>query len=380
MNAKWEQHLLPEIHTLKDKRVIVRVDFNMPVVDKIITDTSRFDVVIPFLKTLSSVGAKIIILTHYGEQGESLETIAKHVTKAIPFISFVPTLDFGEIKQSINNLKEGEGIILENVRMWRGETENIPSLSRSFASLGDIFINDAFSVSHRKHSSVVGIEENMLSYFGPTFTRELENLTKALNPEKPALLIIGGAKIATKLSLIEEYLNKGTTVFVGGALAHNIWKSRGIQIGKSFYDANYQLPESLLHHPLLLTPVDVVLESGENVLFDQIKENDSAVDCGNGTVEMLSKLITSSKTVIANGPLGLYEKGWLHGSEQVLTKLANTDVTSYIGGGDTVSIAHSLHLLNKFTFVSLGGGAMLDFLSSGTLPSIDAITGTDSRQ
>lgn len=374
MNAKWKQHFLPEIHTLKDKRVIIRVDWNMPITGGIITDTSRFDVTVPFLKDLSMAGIKIIILTHFGEKGESLKVIADYVTKSLSFISFVPTLDFDEIKQSVNTMKEGDAIILENVRLWKGETENIPSLSRSFASLGDVFINDAFSVSHREQSSVVGIAQNMLSYFGPTFKRELENLTKALNPEKPSLLIVGGAKIATKLLLIEQYLNKGVTVFVGGALAHNIWKSRGIPIGKSMYDSEYKLPEPLLRHPLLLTPLDVILESGDTVSFDKIPENAIAVDCGNKTIEMLGKIISESKTVIANGPLGLYEKGWLYGSEQVLTKLANAEVTSYIGGGDTVSIAHSLHLLDKFTFVSLGGGAMLDFLSSGTLVGIDAVT------
>lgn len=374
MNAKWKDHTMPDIHTLNNKQVIVRVDWNMPITDGVISDTSRFDVTVPFLKELSFVGAKIIILTHFGEKGESLGIIADHVTKSLPFVSFVPTDNFDELAQKSRQLERGTGMLLENVRRWPGETENLPSLVRSFASLGEVFINDAFSVSHREHASVVGIARATLSYFGPTFTRELENLTRALTPVKPALLIVGGAKIATKLSLIEQYLHQGVQVFVGGAMVHNIWKSRGLEIGESLYDPKYELAESFVNHPLLMTPRDVVLSDGRTVPFNKIPTDGVVVDCGNETVAMVEESILASKTVIANGPLGLYEKGWLHGSEQILTKLAHSRVTSYIGGGDTVSVAHSLNLLHNFTFVSLGGGAMLDFLASGTLPGINAVT------
>jgi phosphoglycerate kinase len=204
--------------------------------------------------------------------------------------------------------------------------------------------------------------------------RELENLTKALTPVKPALLIVGGSKIATKLALIEQYLDQGVHVFVGGAMVHNIWKERGLEIGKSLYDPEYKLPESFVRHPLLLTPTDVVLADGTSCPYNKIPADGIVVDCGNETVAMVNEAVHASKTVIANGPLGLYEKGWLHGSEQILTNLANSGVVSYIGGGDTVSVAHSLNLLHRFSFVSLGGGAMLDFLASGTLVGIDAVT------
>lgn len=374
MNTTWVHHAHPPVQTLKDKHIVIRVDWNMPVVDGKITDTSRFDATVPFLKDLSFAGAKLIILTHFGEKGESLEVIANHVTASLPFITFNPSLDFTELEHRSRELPSGKALLLENVRKWKGETDNIPSLGRSFASLGEVFINDAFSVSHRNHASVVGVASLMLSYFGPTCLRELEHLTKALTPEKPALLIVGGAKIETKLSLIQHYLDQGVTVFVGGAMVHNIWRARGIETGKSLYDQNYKLPLAFINHPLLLTPIDVVLESGETVLCTKIPPDGNVVDCGNETVALVSKVIEASKTVIANGPLGLYEKGWLHGTEKILVKLAETDVVSYIGGGDTVAVAHSLHLLQKFSFVSLGGGAMLDFLVSGTLPGIDAVT------
>jgi phosphoglycerate kinase len=157
-------------------------------------------------------------------------------------------------------------------------------------------------------------------------------------------------------------------------MVHNIWKEKGIEIGKSLYDPNYKLSETFINHPLLLTPKDVVLSTGQTVSVDKIPQDGIVVDCGNQTVEMLSSLMALSNTVIANGPLGLYEKGWLHGSEQILTKLGESTASSYIGGGDTVTVAHNLHLLSKFTFVSLGGGAMLDYLASGTLPGINAVT------
>lgn len=374
MNTTWSDHCAPDLRTLKGKRVIVRVDWNLPVNNNRITDLSRFEVSVPFLQHLASSGAKIIILSHFGEKGESLETVAKHVTKNLPFITFNQSFDFQELEKVSHALPEGGGVLLENVRLFKGEVENLSLLADSFATLGDIFINDAFSVAHRRHASVVALAERRLSYFGPTFERELRSLTQALTPVQPALLIIGGAKIATKLEIIKQYLNQGVKVFVGGAMVHNIWYERGINIGKSLYDPQYRLPESFYNHPLLLTPMDVVLATGEIVPVRSIPHDGVVVDCGPETVVAVNAIVDVSNTVIANGPLGLYEKGWLHGSETMLTHLAAAKVTSYIGGGDTVNVAHSLGLLQKFTFVSLGGGAMLDFLSSGTLPGIDAVT------
>ncbi len=374
MNTSWTDHCAPDLRTLKGKRVIVRADWNVPVNNGQITDASRLEVSVPFLQHLSSAGAKIIILSHFGEKGESLENVAHYVTKNLPFITFNQSFDFSELEKASRELTEGNGMLLENVRMFPGETENLSDLGDSFATLGDVFINDAFSVAHRKHASVVALAERRLSYFGPTFERELENLTKALSPVQPALLIVGGAKIATKLELIKKYLDQGVKVFVGGAMVHNIWFEQGINIGKSLYDPQYRLTSDFINHPLLITPTDVVLENGDKVPVKSIPKDGVVVDCGPETVEMVNKLVTVSNTVIANGPLGLYEKGWLAGSEKILTNLAESAATSYIGGGDTVTVAHKLGLLQKFNFVSLGGGAMLDFLSSGTLPGIDAVT------
>ncbi len=370
--------MIEDYSSLKGKRVIVRLDWNLPVTDGVVSDTSRADVTFEFLKKLSFAGVKMILMTHFGEKGESIEPILSYIKMHVPFITYTPSLSFDELEQASRDIKEGEAILLENVRMWKGETDNLPSLGRSFAALGDVYINNAFSVSHREHASVVGIPKNLLSYLGPLFVRELEHLTHALAPQKPALLIIGGAKIKTKLSLIERYLDQGVHVFVGGAMVHDIWKARGVEIGNSLFDGTTILTEKFLTHPFLMTPIDVVLESGETVPFYCIPHDGKVVDCGKDTVEMVSKTIAEAKTIIANGPLGLYEKGNLFGTEQVLTKIGTSNATTYIGGGDTVSVAHSLHLLRTFDFVSLGGGAMLDFLASGTLPGIHAVT--ESKQ
>ncbi len=378
MEKNWREHLIEDYSSLKGKRVIVRLDWNMPITDGVVSDTSRADVTFEFLKKLSFAGVKMVLMTHFGEKGESIEPILSYIKLHVPFITYTPSLSFDELEQASRDIKEGEAILLENVRMWKGETDNLPSLGRNFATLGDVYINNAFSVSHREHASVVGIPKNLLSYLGPLFVRELEHLTHALTPQKPALLIIGGAKIKTKLSLIERYLNQGVHVFVGGAMVHDIWKARGVEIGTSLFDGTTPLTETFLAHPFLMTPIDVVLENGETVPFYSIPHDGKVVDCGKDTVEMISKTIAEAKTIIANGPLGLYEKGWLTGTEQVLTKIGTSNATTYIGGGDTVSVAHSLHLLRTFDFVSLGGGAMLDFLASGTLPGIHAVT--ESKQ
>lgn len=374
METNWREHLLTDYASLKGKRVIIRLDLNLPVDNGKLTDTSRADVVIPFLKQLSFAGVRMVLMSHLGEKGESLEQVAAYMRSHLPFITFAPSLDIDELETKTRDLPEGEAMLLENVRLWKGETENLPSLGRSFARLGDIFINNAFSVSHREHASVVGIPKTLLSYFGPTFVREIEHLIPALTPEKPALMIIGGAKIKTKLALIERYLDQGVRVFVGGAMAHDIWRTKGVQIGNSFSDGTVKLSERFVNHPMLLLPLDVVLENGEAVPFYSIPANGAAVDCGPDTLGLIRKELSPAKTVIMNGPLGLYEKGWRSGTEQILTAIAHGQAASYIGGGDTVAIAHSLRLLHSFSFVSLGGGAMLDFLANGTLPGIHAVT------
>lgn len=371
----WSKYTIEDLTTLKNKKVLVRLDLNLPYSDGKITDRTRLDEVIPFIKQLSFSGAKIILMSHFGEKGESLKPVAELLMQSISGISFIEDIDFEKIRNKTENILAGDGIIIENTRLFAGETDNLPSLSRNFASLGEVFINNAFSVAHREHASVVGVTKYILSYFGPTFIKEITNLSEAAHPEKPALLIIGGAKISTKLNLIKHYLDQGVKVFVGGAMVHNILKKRGYVIGKSLYDPKYEPPESLYNHPLVIIPVDVILSDGQEVKINEVPVNGVIVDCGKETLKKLDEEIAKSRTIIINGPLGLYEQGFIYGTEHMLTTVANTiSAKSYLGGGDTIGVAEKAHILSKIGFVSLGGGAMLDYLANGTLPGIDAVT------
>jgi 3-phosphoglycerate kinase len=283
MNTLWPQHVLPEdLVFLQNKKVLVRVDWNMPVTDGVVTDTSRLDVTIPFLLALTQV-AKVILVTHFGEKGESLSPVASLASTKLPSLTFTTSKNFDELRSASDSLNVGEVLLLENVRLFEGETDGSELLAKDLATLGEVFINNAFSVAHRKHASVTGIPRFLPSYFGPTFTHEIENLSKALTPVQPALLIVGGAKISTKLALIKQYLDQGVQVFVGGAMVHNILKERGLEIGKSLYDETYKLPEGFATHPLLVTPSDVVLADGTTVEVTQVPADGVIVDCGKKT-------------------------------------------------------------------------------------------------
>ncbi len=376
MINNYEKFFIKDFQILKDKRVIVRLDLNLPINnDGGIGDTSRLDEIIPFLKELSFSSAKIIILSHFGSKGESIESVANILSSRLPFIKFISGTDFNFIKGKINEMKSGDALILENVRLFPGETENVESVARNFASFGEVYINDAFSVSHREHSSIVGIPKYLLSFFGPTFEKELINLSKLLTPNKPALLILGGAKISTKIDLIKRYLDQDVKVFVGGALANNIFKQRGVEVGDSLVDTKANLIASVLFHSNLIVPTDVVLSNNEERLINELKKGDTIVDCGKETVEELKKIIEESNTVIMNGPVGLYEEGFNFGTESILTLIANKkNGTTFIGGGDTLVVAKGLDILKRFSYVSLSGGAMLKYLAEGTLVGIDAVT------
>ncbi len=375
ISPTWKSHVLPDIKSLQGKRILIRVDLNLPESNGKILDTTRLDILLPFLRQFSFVGAKVILLSHFGEEGKSIGPVAELLTQKLQGVSFVPTTNIDEIRNKIAEMPLGSMLLLENSRMFPGEEDNTPSCAQAFASLADVFVNDAFSVSHRNHASVTGVPKYILSYLGPTCTREVEHLLLALTPKPPALLIVGGAKIKTKLTLIQRYLDLGVHVFVGGAMVHNSLKQRGYEIGDSLYDPTYTVLDSVCNHPLLITPTDVILETGKEVTLENIAKGDVIVDCGKKTLATLDTHIQKAGTVIMNGPLGLYEKGWMNGTEHLLTTLGEAKtVHTYLGGGDTVAVAASIHALSKIYFVSLGGGAMLDFLASGTLPGIDAVT------
>lgn len=380
-----ENNFLPETthisnySTLNGKRILIRLDLNVPIdADGKILNTNRIDSTIETLKMLSTNGAKTIIISHLGEDKESLSSIAEYMSNAIPFFSFENAIDKETIKKRVGSLTNGDILLLENIRMFNEEILNDREFSFFLSSLGDIYINNAFSVSHRKHASIVGIPQYLLSYFGPLFEKEVNNLSKVLKPKHPSLLILGGAKISTKLPLIKHYLDLGVFVFVGGAMVHNIFIARGYSIGNSLFSKDYTVPDDVINHPNLIIPADVIMDDGKTYKLIEIPKDKKIIDCGKETIETLKKRMETMNTIIMNGPVGMYEDGFKYGTEMILTLLSEEkNAFTVVGGGDTITVLDSMPNKPSFNFVSLGGGAMLDFLANGTLAGIDAVVHRD---
>jgi phosphoglycerate kinase len=266
--------------------------------------------------------------------------------------------------------------LLENLRFDEGEKKNDPKFAKALASLGDIYVNDAFSVSHRSHASVVGIPALLPSYAGFQLEREVTNLSKAFSPSHPFLFILGGAKFDTKLPLLSKFIKIADWVFVGGALATDIFKAKGYEVGKSFVsEGDFGLDEYKDNQNLLL-PIDLVNQDKKIVKPENFGKEDSSMDCGPETITMLKEKINSAKMILWNGPLGVYEKGFRDGTLGLAKAIADNHgrgLISLVGGGDTVAAIAENNDDDKFTFVSTAGGAMLDFLANGTLPGIDVL-------
>jgi len=369
-----------EIKKIKGKRVLLRLGLNASIKNGKVAGGYRIKQVIPTIKYLKDNGAKVIILGHVGRDGkQSLKPIADYINRRTK-IGFVPNLHDKNLPSILENMKEGTAMMLQNLRSDSREVGNSMEFAKYLASFGDIYINDAFPVSHRKHASVVLLPKLLPSYIGLQFEREIKNLSIAIKPPRPFLFVLGGAKPSTKIPLMKKFLKEADNVFVGGALANNFFKDKGYETGKSLVEKGDFKLGSLLKNKKLVLPVDVVVESKKNKVKNpkQISKDEIISDAGPETVKELERLVKRSKFVLWNGPLGNYEKGYDKGTVAFLKILARLhdargQVKTIIGGGDTLTVAFNLKLHNKFTFVSTGGGAMLDFLADGKLPGIEAI-------
>ena len=364
--------------SLKGKRVLLRVGLNVPVKNGRIMDDFRIRKILPTLEYLKKKKAKIIILSHIGrDPKDSLLPIVNYLNKKVNITSgFVEDIMSPEIPDMIENMQEGSILVLGNLRRYEGEVKNEVKYSKYLASLGDIFVNDAFSVSHRKHASIVGIPKYLPSYCGLLFQDEVKHLGKVLKPKRPFLFAIGGAKIKTKMPLLRMYAEVADTVFVGGALANDIFHSQGLEVGKSLIDMTAKGVKNLVKKENVLTPIDVTVldgKKGKNLLLEEIGPNDTIVDVGKNTMKLFEELTERHKLIVFNGPLGLYEDGFAKGTKKFLKEIAESDALSIVGGGDTIALITKMKLENEFTFVSTGGGAMLDFIVDGELPGITAL-------
>jgi len=357
---------------LRGKRVLLRLDLNVPIFRGKVADISRISSVLPTLKFLRLAKARTIVISHMGDDGTSLKEVARELNSLIP-VGFVPGLLGPKVEAAVSSLPEGGILMLENLRSDGGEEENNTFFALSLSRLGDIYVNDAFSASHRPHASIISLPKFLPSFIGFQFERELFELSKSLTPKSPFLFIIGGAKPETKLPLIKKYARIADKIFVGGALMNSFFKSEGYEVGESIaQDAGDDLAE-LARRKNFILPGDVIVEGGKVKKVGEIDKNDIVRDIGPKALRALVGSIKGKKEIIFNGPLGNYELGFDKSTKETLKAMAKSRARTVVGGGDTLAIVSRLKIGKRLSFVSTGGGAMLEFLSRGTLPGIEAL-------
>lgn len=344
---------------LLNKKVIVRVDYNVPIKGGKIAEVVRINRSLPTIEYLLKNGARVILISHLGNDGQkSLAPIAKYLTKFFS-LKFVGGIDDPKIG---DYLLAGQVVLLDNIRRYEGEKKNASDFAKKLASLADIYVNDAFSVSHRTQASISAITKYLPSYAGLLFAQEFKNLSLALKPKTPLIVVLGGVKFQTKIPLIKKFLKTADKIFVVGALANSFLKAMGCDVGASIVDDDVSYIKPFLKNPKIILPVDVVTN-----------KKDQIIDIGVETLELIRESVNKSKMIIWNGPAGWFEVGAKKGTLELAKIIASAKGFSIVGGGDTLAVINELKLDDKFGFVSLSGGAMLEFLASGTLPGIKAL-------
>lgn len=338
------------------KKLLLRVDFNVPMENGKIADDFRIASHIPTIKYYLKKNFQIFLLAHFGAPIANFDTVHKYLEKKLNTkIAFKK----GKIPLKKINFKE-KIVLFDNLRLNTGEKINDLNFAKKLASFGDIFVNDAFSVSHRKHASVVGIPKFLPSQFGPIFKKEIKELSKAFAPKRPFFLAVAGNKFKTKEPILLKFLNKADYIFIGGALANTFLKAKRYDIGKSKAE-NIKISKNILENKKIILPVDFNIKNGK------------IYDSGPATAKILEDLSKKSKFILWNGTLGFCEKGFDFGTKSFAEALGKSKAYKITGGGDTVTAIHKFGLQKNFDFISTGGGAMLEFLATGTLPGIDAI-------
>lgn len=381
---------LQQIKNLKGQKVLVRVDFNLPIKygkarpngrsGGRVEDDFRIKKTLSTILFLQKKGARIILITHLGKGGNTLLPVSKALNKFVK-AKFIPDINGEKAQNAAKNLKDGEVILLENLRNDRGEKECNKIFALNLAKMADIYVNEAFPVSHREDASIVLLPKLLPSYAGFQLEEEVKNLSRAFQkPKRPFLFILGGAKFSTKIPLIEKYLELADHVFIGGALLNVLLQAKGYEIGDSLIEEGDYNTEKILKNDnknkKLILPVDVAVKSGDKMVnrkINEVEKNEIILDVGEESVQMLAPYIKKSKLILWNGPLGKYEAGGEGATKKILGLVAASKAETIIGGGDTVEIISEMKMEDKFTFVSTGGGATLDFLANGTLPGIKAL-------
>jgi len=380
---------------LRGQRALVRVDFNVPLDEQDhVADDTRIRAAIPTIEYLLDRGARVVLLSHLGrpkgkpEPKYSLEPVSRRLAELLPgrSVSFVESTDSDEALKATRALKDGEVLLLENTRFLPGEEKNDESLSRTFAELGDLYVNDAFGTAHRAHASTEGVARHLKpAVAGVLMQKELDYLQGALDkPKKPFVAILGGSKISGKIDVIEALLPKVDALLVGGAMACTFYKAMGLETGKSLVEPDrVEMAKELLEKAgtILILPHDATvapsIEEGKKakaVSRENISADMAMLDIGPRTAESYSRAILSAKTVLWNGPMGVFEtppfdKGTRAIADAMAQATAN-GATTIVGGGDSAAAVEQAGLSSKMSHVSTGGGASLEFLEGKTLPGV----------
>ena len=358
---------------LRGVTVLLRSSLNVPIENGVVLDTFRLRAAVKTIEYVKSSGARVIVLGHIGrEETATLQPVHESLS-ALTDISWAGGLVGEDVAERIKNLKDGEAILLENVRSDPREVANDISLAEELAAHADIYVNDAFADSHREHTSIVGLPQLLPSYAGIQFIEEIAHLSRALTPETPAIALLGGAKFATKLPLIKKLLAHYETVFIGGALANDFFRTRGYEVGTSLVSEIDLANEGLTDDERIYIPQEIVIKSKVAKPADTVSPEESILDISPKSIRDFAPRLAAAQTILWNGPMGNYEEGFVEGTEELARVIAETDAYTVVGGGDTIAAIESLGLYEKFNFVSTAGGAMLIFLETGTLPGIEAL-------
>ncbi len=383
---------------LKGKKVLLRADLNVPISDGTITNDNRIVQALPTIKHVLDQGGRVILFSHLGKvkteedkKELTLQPVAESLTEKLgQHVVFVPHTRGEELEQAIHSLNDGEILLFENTRFedleGKKESSNDPELGEYWASLGDIFVNDAFGTAHRSHASNVGIGSNIETVSGYLMQKEIDFIGGAIDsPDRPFVAILGGAKVSDKIGVIENVLSKADKVIIGGGMAYTFLKSQGKEIGKSLLEEDkVDLAGSLLEKAgdKIVLPVDVVAADDfaedaahETVSVDEIPADKECLDIGEGSVNKFKEVLDGAKTVVWNGPMGVFEmEAFAKGTIGVCKAIAELEeATTIIGGGDSAAAAMDLGYAEDFSHISTGGGASLEYLEGKELPGLTVI-------